>query len=593
MLLGVVAFARELARWMPRRAAAAAGLALLVAGLEAAGVLLLARLLALVDEGRDAGAAGVLGRAVDAAFRAAGAEATVGSVLALFAGVAVAVAAAQRAATLLANRVEQETALRARTRLYGTIAEARWPALARARGADLLAALTGEAARAGAAASLLLSLVVHSVLVLVYLGFAVAVSPTLAPLALLAGAALLWVLGSQRRAARRAGEEGTRADEGLVASASEHLGALRVVKSYGAEARNARIFAAAAERAAGARLRAWRAYADARAAFSAGAVLLLAATAWLALELLRVPAATVFLLLLLFYRLVPRLAQLQTIHQMLLHDLPAWEGIASTAAALEAEREALAPASAAAGLRDGIQLEGVSFAYRPGSADAVHRLDLEIPARRTTAVVGPSGAGKSTVADLVTGLVPPREGRIRVDGRELDEGWLRAWRAGIGYVAQDTLLFDDTVLANLRWAHPDATEDDAWEALRLAAADEVVRALPQGMATPLGERGARLSGGERQRLALARALLRRPSLLILDEATSALDAENERRVLDALRGLQGSVAILLITHRLASVRGADLVHVLDGGRLAESGTPAELLARPGGRFRRLWDAQGD
>jgi ATP-binding cassette subfamily C protein len=189
------------------------------------------------------------------------------------------------------------------------------------------------------------------------------------------------------------------------------------------------------------------------------------------------------------------------------------------------------------------------------------------------------------------GLVWPREGGIQVDGRALDEGWLRAWRAGIGYVAQDTLLFNDTVLANLRWARPDASEAEVWDALRLAAAEDFVRALPHGLATEVGDRGVRLSGGERQRLALARALLRHPSLLILDEATSALDAENERRIREAIQALHGSMTILMITHRLASVRDADVVHVLERGRLVESGPFAELVARPAGRFRRLWLTQ--
>jgi ATP-binding cassette subfamily C protein len=191
----------------------------------------------------------------------------------------------------------------------------------------------------------------------------------------------------------------------------------------------------------------------------------------------------------------------------------------------------------------------------------------------------------------VMGLIGPKAGRIVVDGRVLDESWMRGWREGIGYVAQETVLFHDTVLANLRWAHPEATEAEVWEALRAAAAEEFVRALPEGLETVLGDRGVRLSGGERQRLALARALLRRPALLILDEATSALDPENERRIRAAIAALHGRVTILLITHRLSSVRDADAIHVMEAGRLVESGDWASLLARPAGRFRELWRVQ--
>jgi ATP-binding cassette subfamily C protein len=168
---------------------------------------------------------------------------------------------------------------------------------------------------------------------------------------------------------------------------------------------------------------------------------------------------------------------------------------------------------------------------------------------------------------------------------------MRGWREGIGYVAQDTVLFHDSVRENLRWARPDATDDELWEALRASAADGFVAALPEGIATVVGDRGVRLSGGERQRLALARALLRRPSLLILDEATSALDTENERRIRDAIAALHGRVTILLITHRLSSVRDADAIHVMEGGGLIESGDWPSLLAKPGGRFRALWQSQ--
>ncbi|HEX6909049.1 MAG TPA: ABC transporter ATP-binding protein [Longimicrobium sp.] len=584
-------FTRFLARLMPRRIAAAVALSLSVTAAEAAGVLLLAQLLALAGVGVPDGAAGALTRTVEAAFRAVGARPSLSAVLLVFVVLAVALALLQRAQNLVANRMELQASLHVRTRLYDALARARWLPLARARGADLLTLLTTEVDRIGSAAAFLLTLFVHGLLSLAYLAVALRLSPVLTAIAMACGALLLMVLRRQRQATRRAGQEISAVSRELMSAASEHLGALKVVKSYGAEERNARIFADVARRGADVRIRAWATYADARAAFLSGSVVMLAVVLYVAVEVLRVSAPTVLLLVFVFYRLVPRLAHLQAIYQMLSHDLPAWEQVTERIAALEAEREALSETAERTELAHSIRLEGVSFAYGDGRGDAVDGLTLEIEARRTTAVVGPSGAGKTTVADLVTGLVQPREGRIVVDGRVLDEGWLRAWRAGIGYVAQDTLLFNDTVLANLRWARPQASEAEVWEALRLAAADGFVRAMPDGLATQVGDRGVRLSGGERQRLALARALLRRPALLILDEATSALDAENERRIRDAIRGLHGRMTILVITHRLPSVRDADVVHVMEGGRWVESGTWEALMERPGGRFRRLWASQ--
>ncbi|HEY0015027.1 MAG TPA: ABC transporter ATP-binding protein [Longimicrobium sp.] len=585
-------FARAMTRMMPRRIALAVGLSLAVTAGEAGGVLLLTQLLALADVGGLAGAAGALPRAVERAFRSVGVQPSLGPVLAMFVAVVIAVAMLQRAQTLVSNVMALEATLEARIRLYRAITRARWLPLARARGSDLLSALTGESDRVGTAASYLLSLLVGALISLVYLALALRVSPVLTAVAVGCGAVLLVTQRRYRAAARRTGKGLSEARAEVLSAATEHLGALKVVKSYGAEERNARIFADAAEHSGTIHLRTWRAYADARAVFMIGTVVLLAIVTWVALRVLHVTGGTVLLLVFLFYRLVPRLASLQTVYQYLSHDLPAWESLDARITALEAEREALSGTEAERmELARSIRFEGVSFAYDAERATAVDGLTMEIQARRTTAIVGPSGAGKTTLADLVMGLVSPREGRIRVDGRTLDESWLRAWRAGIGYVAQDTLLFNDTVLANLLWARPGATEAQVWDALRLAAADGFVAALPLGLATEIGDRGVRLSGGERQRLALARALLRRPALLILDEATSALDGENERRIRDAIRALHGSMTILMITHRLPSVRDADVVHVLEAGRLVESGPWAELVARPAGRFRRLWATQ--
>ncbi|HEX2211253.1 MAG TPA: ABC transporter ATP-binding protein [Longimicrobium sp.] len=585
-------FARVVARMMPRRFALAVVLSLLSTAAEGAGVLLLTQLLALAGVGTLAGAAGALPRAVQRAFAAVDLQATLGPVLVMFVVVVVSVAMLQRASTLVSNRMALDAALASRIRLYRAIARARWLPLARARGSDLLNALTGEADRVGNAAALLLTLLVQSLLVAGYLALAFRVAPALTGVALACGVVLLLTQRRYRLAARRAGAGLSEARAQVMNAATEHLGALKVVKSYGAEERNVRIFAGASEHSGEVHYRAWRSYADARAAFMTGTVALLALVAWMALEVLDVTGATVLLLIFLFYRLVPRLSGLQNVYQHLLHDLPAWEAMEARVTALEAEHEALAgDEDARVELARSIRFDAVSFAYDAERTNAVDGLTLEIPARRTSAIVGPSGAGKTTVADLVMGLVSPRAGRVEVDGRTLDESWLRAWRAGIGYVAQDTLLFNDTVFANLVWARPGATEEEVWDALRLAAADGFVRALPEGLATEVGDRGVRLSGGERQRLALARALLRRPALLILDEATSALDAENERRIRDAIGALHGRITILMITHRLPSVRDADVVHVMEAGRLVESGSWAELVSRPGGRFRRLWASQ--
>jgi len=238
-----------------------------------------------------------------------------------------------------------------------------------------------------------------------------------------------------------------------------------------------------------------------------------------------------------------------------------------------------------------LRLENVSYAYTTGSGKAVNDISLSIPVGRTTALVGASGAGKSTLADVLIGLLRPQNGRVLVDGRPLTDDDLPAWRRSIGYVPQESFLLHDTVRANLLWARPGATDDEIWKALERAAAADFLRNGRDGLDTIVGDRGVRVSGGERQRLALARALLTNPALLVLDEATSALDSLNEQQILSAVRDLRGSVTTVIVTHRLSAIRHADVIHVLEEGRVVESGTWRELAAR-GGRFARLLLTQG-
>jgi ATP-binding cassette subfamily C protein len=181
---------------------------------------------------------------------------------------------------------------------------------------------------------------------------------------------------------------------------------------------------------------------------------------------------------------------------------------------------------------------------------------------------GPSGSGKTTLLDLIAGLLRPNNGRIWIDERELTDSMARTWRTSIAYVLQEPFLFHDTIRANLLVAKPDADESELQQALGAAKAAAFVDALPAGMDTIVGDRGTRFSGGERQRLALARALLRRPSLLILDEPTSSLDEQNEQMVFEGIEGLKGRVTMILVTHRPENVRSVDLTLRMEQGRLA-------------------------
>ncbi|MBD2098542.1 ABC transporter ATP-binding protein [Trichocoleus sp. FACHB-591] len=237
-------------------------------------------------------------------------------------------------------------------------------------------------------------------------------------------------------------------------------------------------------------------------------------------------------------------------------------------------------------LEKGIRFENVSFGYPSRSSLVLKNVDLWVPRGTTLALVGASGAGKSTLVDLLPRFYDPTEGRITLDDQDLREFNLRSLRQSMGIVSQDTFLFNDSVRNNIAYGKADATDEDVIEAAKRSNAHEFILQLPQGFDTPLGDRGILLSGGQRQRLAIARALLRNPEILVLDEATSALDTVSERLVQQAIDELSRDRTTIVIAHRLSTVQKADQIAVMDKGSVVELGSHEELL-KQGGYYARL------
>ncbi|WP_375418448.1 ABC transporter ATP-binding protein [uncultured Hymenobacter sp.] len=235
-----------------------------------------------------------------------------------------------------------------------------------------------------------------------------------------------------------------------------------------------------------------------------------------------------------------------------------------------------------------IELRGLSFQY--GDVPVLEHINLTIKKGQTVALVGPSGSGKSTLADLLPRFYDPTQGQILIDGHELRDCTLHSVRDQMGIVAQESILFNDTILSNIRF-NTQATDEEVMAAARIANAHEFIMASPDGYRTLIGDRGSRLSGGQRQRLSIARAILRNPPILILDEATSALDTESEKLVQEALTRLMRSRTSLVIAHRLSTVQHADEIIVLQQGRIVERGTHEELLRQSGGLYQRLSQLQ--
>lgn len=301
-----------------------------------------------------------------------------------------------------------------------------------------------------------------------------------------------------------------------------------------------------------------------------------------------VSGAVLLTFFLVMSRLAPRLSQL----------LQHYQGYLNTEAGLVAVDRTIAEARARAedtsgeerlvfrGLKHGITLENVVLRFSPDDPPALDGVSLDIGRNSLVALIGGSGAGKTTIIDVLAALRRPDSGRVLVDHEALQSYDLISWRRRIGYVTQDTVVFNDTLRNNLAFASPGSTEEKLIQALKTAHLGELLASLPQGLDTPLEEGGVRLSGGQKQRLALARALVGDPDILLLDEATSALDNESERLVQDAIEAIAHRMTIVVVAHRLSTVRRADVIYVLEKGRVIEHGAYDDLLASKG-RFAEL------
>src|SRR5215207_1364563 len=236
-----------------------------------------------------------------------------------------------------------------------------------------------------------------------------------------------------------------------------------------------------------------------------------------------------------------------------------------------------------------VVFEDVTFEYNP-DVEVLKHVSFRAPAGTTTALVGSSGSGKSTLISLVMAFNRPKAGRIIIDGRDLSTIRLRDYRSQLGVVLQDNFLFDGTIVENIRYGRPEATNEEIREVSRVAHADEFIEGFEKQYDQVVGERGVKLSGGQRQRVAIARAILADPRLLVLDEATSSLDSESEAMIQDGLRQLRRGRTTFVIAHRLSTIRSADQILVLEGGEIVERGTHEDLLA-VAGRYRQLYDKQ--
>jgi ABC-type multidrug transport system fused ATPase/permease subunit len=311
----------------------------------------------------------------------------------------------------------------------------------------------------------------------------------------------------------------------------------------------------------------------------------------LQVTVLDAPLVPIFVALVLFNRAIGGVMSIQKAWQSTLSKIGSLEIVEKEFRMLEKNQEhggtiLLNP------LDQAIELRQVSFAYGLGHDDVLKDITLTIPANATVAFVGESGAGKSTLVDMLTLMLRPRQGEVVIDGVSGGEVNLDSWRSQVGYVSQETVVFDDTIANNIcLWKDDYNKAPKARERIEFAAkqayAEKFIQDLPEQFNTFVGDRGVRLSGGQRQRLFLARELYKNPRLLILDEATSALDSESEKYIQESIEALRGRTTVVIIAHRLSTIKNADYIYVLDKGRIVEQGSYDQLLSTNNGRFNRM------
>jgi ATP-binding cassette subfamily C protein len=541
-------------------------LLVLVSLSEGAGMLLLVPILQSLQA--DPGGAQQLVPAWHRVFAAAGLGVSLGSLLTLFLLLVGVRSALQYCRHFFGARLQFDLVDSLRQRCFGALLRSEWRWMSSARKSDHANVLLTDVNRIGAGLQAALGLAAALVTTLVYLAAALALAWDMTALAVFSAALVFAALSGQRGKALRLGQELGGAQRALQAQVQESMDGIKLAKILHGEQRHLDAFRAISASVHQQQMSFVAGTGMSQALFQTGGALLLAMFLYLGLAWRHTPLAELLTLVVLFARLIPLFSSMQQQHLLCLHALAACDAAARLLAACQAAAEPAAAAGVAPWpVAQAVSLRDASVHYAGRTRPALDKVALVFPAGSTTLVMGESGAGKSSLSDVLMGLLALDQGVLLVDTVPVVGEQRMRWRHSVAYVPQETFLLHDTIRNNLLWGAHGASDAELREALAQAAAG-FVHCLPQGLDSIVGDRGVLLSGGERQRLALARALLARPSLLILDEATSALDRDNEMRICEAIEALHGKLIVIIISHRLMTLAHVDQVLILKGGRVA-------------------------
>jgi ATP-binding cassette subfamily C protein len=552
-------------------------LSVLVSVTEGVGVLLLLPMLEAAGVDTEASNVGGVSEAVWHLLDLAGLPASLAPVLLLFL-ITIILHESMNWVRLVTNaKLDDRVSVALRRRLFLAVINTSWEFFCKDRQASLGKVLTQDVERTVAAIHHAEFAMVALCVAALYLLFALYISPGITVLVAMAGTLISVIVAYQLSRSSSIGRQTTHRYDRLYCLINDYLSAMKTVKSYGRvqdcvdrfdEANRSLGVIHRIEGTHGANMEIF---------YKIGAAVSLCAIVYTSVSIFGIPTADLLFLLVLFSRVMPKLSQLAYHSFRFANHVPSFSQAHALMMRCERNRDGNPNArrlSSQAPFSKGVAVESVTFAY-DGGPPVLRDVSLNIAACSTTAIVGVSGSGKTTLIDLVMGLLRPSAGTVRVDGERLTPELGQALRPWVGYVGQDTVLFNANIRDNLLWAAPEADDDSITQALYDSRADFVLH-LPKGLETEVGDLGILLSAGQRQRLSLARALLRKPRLLIMDEATNALDMENESHIMRTLEVLHGKMTILIVSHQQNVVREADVVYVLDGGEIVAEGTWAEV-----------------
>ncbi len=499
----------------------------------------------------------------------------------------------KRNQTILGAKIQQGFIRQLKDETYRSLLQANWGFYLKKRKSDIINIMTNEMYNVSAGIYLFLQFLSSIVFTFIQIGIAFYLSVKMTSFILFFGFILILFSKKFIRKSQSLGTESFELTQTYMADITDHFNGIKDIKSNSLEESHISKFISLTNRMEKNRIKLTTVNTTSQMIFKMVSGFLIAAFVFFSIKMFAAQPAQIMLIVIIFTRLWPRITGIQSNLEQLGSTIP------SLKALLDLQNECVD----AKELHDrdfknvkpmvithGLHCRNVYFKYdQNADTYALKNINVHIPANCTTAIVGGSGAGKSTLIDLLMGLNQVDQGVVTVDYEPLTHDNLVTLRKSISYIPQDPFLFNASIRENLMIIDPDVNQESIWEALEFAVAADFVRRLPQGLETLIGDRGIRLSGGEKQRLVLARAILRKPSILVLDEATSALDVENEARIQEAIERLKGTMTIIVIAHRLSTIRNADQVLVMNDGEIIQAGDYHELAQEKDGVFGNLLD----